>query len=100
MTDAIANIPPANRAQTQPSGRSWEAQAAKMRTITLYLMPALFVMTLITFYPLFYQVWMSTTDFGVQNLRAGSAPPTPVGLKNYIDIFTGGLSAKVPSFNF
>ena len=37
----------------------------------LYLAPAFLVMGVITFYPLVYQVWMSFTDYGLQNLRAG-----------------------------
>jgi len=66
----------------------------------LYLLPAFLVMSIITFYPLFYQLWMSTTDFGVANLRQTAPPPDSVGLENYIDIFTGGLAAKVPKFDF
>lgn len=97
MTDAIVKTPSVNAV---PTIRSWEAQAAKWRTILLYLAPALIVMTIITFYPLVYQVWMSTTDFGVQNLRQGSEAPEQIGLRNYTDIVSGKLRASLPNFNF
>jgi arabinogalactan oligomer/maltooligosaccharide transport system permease protein len=63
-----------------------------------YLLPALIVMSVITLYPLVYQVWMSFTNFGIQNLRAGSAPPTWVGLQNYIDVITSQLT--IPNYAF
>lgn len=96
MTDAIVTP----TASAVPTIRSWEAQAARWRTILLYLAPALIVMSIITFYPLVYQVWMSTTKFGVQNLREGSAAPEPVGIKNYTDIVDGTVHARLPNFDF
>src|SRR5690349_7010165 len=96
MTDAIVNTP----VTAVPTIRSWEVQAARWRTIALYLAPALVVMTIITFYPLIYQVWMSTTEFGVQNLRQGAVAPEPIGLDNYLKIVDGRLHAKLPNFNF
>ncbi len=53
----------------------------RQRAPYLYLVPAFIVMGVITVYPLVYQVWMSFTDFGIQNLREGSAPPTWVGAR-------------------
>ena len=56
-----------------PQGFSrWWIRTAGTRTAWLYLIPAFLVMGLITFYPLFYQVWMSTTDYGITNLRVDS----------------------------
>ena len=53
-----------------PSGFTrWWKRTSTTRTAWLYLIPAFLVMGLITFYPLFYQVWMSTTDYGITNLR-------------------------------
>ena len=66
----------------------------------LYLLPAFVVMGVITFYPLIYQVIVSFTDFQTKDLRLGLNSPALnfIGLKNYIDIFTGGL--PVQNFEF
>ena len=44
----------------------------------LYLVPAFIVMGIITFYPLFFQVWMSFTDFGQINFRVRQPRPSRV----------------------
>ena len=41
----------------------------QQRSAYLYLVPAFIIMGAITFYPMFYQVWMSFTDYGIKNLR-------------------------------
>lgn len=66
----------------------------------LYLVPAFAVMTVITFYPLIYQLIVSFTDFQTKDLRFGLASPelNYVGIQNYIDILTGGL--PVQDFDF
>ncbi len=66
----------------------------------LYLLPAFLVMAIITFYPLIYQVIISFTDFQTKDLRLGLASPVLhfIGIKNYFDIFTGGL--PVQNFEF
>jgi arabinogalactan oligomer / maltooligosaccharide transport system permease protein len=64
----------------------------------LYLLPGLIVMTIMTYYPMGYGIWMSFTDYALKNLRANSAPPTIVGFQNYIDILTGAV--PIPGFNF
>jgi arabinogalactan oligomer/maltooligosaccharide transport system permease protein len=75
-------------------------RSSTIRIILLYLLPAFLVMGIITFYPLLYQLWMSTTDFGIKNLRLDAPLPTSVGLQNYVDIITGKLALKVPKFDF
>lgn len=75
----------------------------QLRTPLIYLLPALIIMMLITFYPLAFQVWMSFTDYGVikeegkQTLNPfgpnGTTPPNYrpaqyVGFRNYLDIVT------------
>jgi arabinogalactan oligomer/maltooligosaccharide transport system permease protein len=87
--------------QNQP-GRfeMWRNRTANIRTAILYLLPAFIVMGIITFYPLVYQVWMSTTDYGVKNLRADAAAPAQVGLLNYEQIFNGELPVAIPNFSF
>jgi arabinogalactan oligomer/maltooligosaccharide transport system permease protein len=67
------------------------------RTALLYLLPALIVMGIITFYPLVYQTWMSFTDFGLENL-SGKVPPNGVGLENYANILDSKLN--IPNFEF
>lgn len=65
----------------------------------LYLLPALGVMSIITFYPLIFQVWMSFTDFGPKNFRVNNPiPPNFVGLDNYIRIAQSNL--QIPNFEF
>lgn len=70
----------------------------KKITPFLYLLPAFLVMGVITFYPMGYQVWMSLTDYGIQNIRVDAPLPNFVGLKNYISILTTNLGLS--SFNF
>ena len=66
----------------------------------LYLLPAFLVMGIITFYPLIYQVIISFTNFETKDLLLGMRSPNleNVGLKNYVDIVTGGL--PVQNFDF
>ena len=70
----------------------------RQRVAYLYLVPAFLVMGIITLYPLLFQVWMSFTDFGIQNLRAGSQPPDVVGLRNYVQILLSEL--QIPNYFF
>jgi arabinogalactan oligomer / maltooligosaccharide transport system permease protein len=63
-----------------------------------YLLPAFLVMGVITFYPMIYQVYMSFTDFTLKNLRVNSAPPTLVGLQNFVDVLSGNI--PLSNFNF
>jgi arabinogalactan oligomer / maltooligosaccharide transport system permease protein len=70
----------------------------KSLTPFLYLLPAFLIMGVITFYPMGYQLWMSFTDYGIQNIRVDAPLPNFVGLKNYISILTTNLGLS--SFNF
>jgi arabinogalactan oligomer/maltooligosaccharide transport system permease protein len=65
-----------------------------------YLVPAFLVMGVITFYPLIYQVIISFTNFETKDLLLGLNSPQLkfIGLKNYVDIFTGSLPLE--NFNF
>ena len=64
----------------------------------LYLLPALLIMGVITFYPMAYQVYMSFTDYGLKNLRIDAPPPNWVGLENYVRILRGEIGLSY--FNF
>lgn len=90
-----------NTSSSEPSdfGRWW-LRTTYIRAAYLYLVPSFAIMGVITFYPLFYQVWMSFTSYDITNLRLNSDPPEWVGLKNYMDILSGALSAKVTNFDF
>jgi arabinogalactan oligomer/maltooligosaccharide transport system permease protein len=80
--------------------RRTKTDMRKAITPYLYLVPAFTVMTVITFYPLIYQVIVSFTDFQTKDLRFGLASPqlNYIGFQNYIDILTGGL--PVQNFEF
>src|SRR5512141_2065793 len=90
--------------QAAPSGfRRWWNHSASTRIAWLYLAPAFIIMGIITFYPLFYQVWMSLTNYGIASLNPNSAryvEPAFVGLKNYSQIFTGEMPVAIANFNF
>lgn len=96
--------------------RLWESRLAYV-----YILPAGFVMLVITFFPLIYQVWMSLTDYALANLRtqgfAGliakiigsfsatfsathpeATSPSFVGTENYVRILTNDLA--LPGFDF
>jgi len=75
---------------------SWWRRSANARTAYLFLLPALLVMAVITFYPLMFQVYMSFTDYSLKNL-AGT-PANPVGLDNYASILNGNI--VLPNFDF
>jgi arabinogalactan oligomer/maltooligosaccharide transport system permease protein len=78
-------------------GRKW-LPSRDSRTAWLYLAPALLVMLVITFYPLFFQLYISFTSFGLANVPAGSRSPDWVGLGNYQRILSGSLG--IPNFDF
>ena len=105
----------------QPTPRSgfanWWIRTSTTRIAWLYLLPAFLVMGMITFYPLFYQVWMSTTDYNIKNLRIDAVAPNPANLSeacttnmkgectwgrfdNYRQIFTGELPVAIANFSF
>ena len=50
-----------------------------------FLAPALVFMVAMFAYPLFYNIWMSVTDFRVATFLTGVAPF--VGIDNYVDLF-------------
>lgn len=64
----------------------------------LYLIPAFLVMSIMTYYPMLYGLWMSTTDYGLANLRVDAPLPNSVGLQNYVDILTAAV--PIPNFDF
>lgn len=93
----------ASTSMTAPANLSKAARGANLKRATLpyiYLLPAFAVMSVITFYPLIYQVIVSFTDFQTKDLLRGLASPNlhVVGIQNYVDILTGGL--PVQNFEF
>jgi len=88
---------------TTSAGMQEMSRRARVRKATLpylYLVPAFAVMSLITFYPLIYQVIVSFTDFQTKDLLLGLSSPNLhfISTKNYTDIITGGL--PVQNFEF
>ena len=61
-----------------------------------YILPAFIIMALITFYPLFYQLWMSLTNFELKHLRLMN--PDYVGFDNFVQVIVSGL--PVTNYNF
>ncbi|RLC73375.1 MAG: sugar ABC transporter permease, partial [Chloroflexi bacterium] len=97
MTNETIPVGPSE--QLTPFQKWWQ-RTNRTRAAYLYLVPAFFVMALITFYPLLYQVWMSFTDYDISNLRVGSEAPDWVWFTNYLDIFSGDLARLLPNFSF
>jgi arabinogalactan oligomer/maltooligosaccharide transport system permease protein len=81
-----------------PRRRSLWRRSTGERTALTYILPAALVMAVITFYPLVFQLWMSFTDYGIQNLRRDGPAPNVVGLDNYIRILQSKLA--IPNFHF
>ena len=73
-------------------------RSRETRAAYLFLLPALLVMAVITFYPLVFQVYMSFTDYGLKNLRAGAPDPAFIGLQNYGRILDNNI--VIPNFDF
>jgi arabinogalactan oligomer/maltooligosaccharide transport system permease protein len=78
--------------------RSWRQRSQTTRTAYVFLLPALLVMAIITFYPLVFQIWMAFTDFQLKNLRPGSPGPNIVGLQNFTRILDSNI--VIPNFDF
>jgi arabinogalactan oligomer/maltooligosaccharide transport system permease protein len=78
--------------------RSFWRRTMNARIAYAFLLPALLVMLVITFYPLVYQVWMSFTDYGLKNLKSTAPAPNYVGIDNYIKILTNDL--VIVNFDF
>lgn len=77
-------------------GRNRGSRWAEYRLPYLYILPALLVLALVTFYPIAYQIWMSFTNFTSRNLRGRE--PSFVGFQNFWHILTNDLG--IPNFNF
>jgi arabinogalactan oligomer/maltooligosaccharide transport system permease protein len=75
------------------SGRSW---LQKYRLPYLYIAPAAIILAIVTFYPIFYSVYLSFTNFGLKNLRG--TPPDWVWFRNYERIIRGEL--PITGFDF
>ena len=72
------------------------AKYPNMKLAYLYILPAFIIMAFISFYPLFYQLWMSFTDFALKDLR--TLTPNFVWVENFVNILVKGL--PVPNFQF
>jgi arabinogalactan oligomer/maltooligosaccharide transport system permease protein len=73
-----------------------KARLREAKLAYLYILPAFLIMAFITFYPIFYQLWLSFTDFQLKHLR--TLNPTLVGFENYIQVIINGL--PVTNYNF
>jgi arabinogalactan oligomer / maltooligosaccharide transport system permease protein len=78
--------------------RPWRQRTQSTRTAYLFLIPALLVMAIITFYPLVFQIWMAFTDFQLKNLRPTAPGPAIVGFQNFTRILDSNI--VIPNFDF
>src|SRR6476646_5574309 len=78
--------------------RPWRQRSQNTRTAYLFLLPALLVMAIITFYPLVFQIWMAFTDFQLKNLNPARPGPAFVGLDNFTRILDNNI--VIPNFDF
>lgn len=87
-------------APVKPSGKIRTFKFRRAILPYLYLMPAFVIMAIITFYPLIFQIIISFSDFQTKDLLLQLKSPKLqfIGIKNYVDIFTGGL--PVQNFDF
>jgi arabinogalactan oligomer / maltooligosaccharide transport system permease protein len=77
--------------------RTWRQRTASTRTAYLFLLPALLVMAIITFYPLVFQIYIAFTDFDLKNL-SGKVPAHVVGAENFSRILDNNI--VIPNFDF
>lgn len=78
----------------------WSSFRAGVRTSGipwLFIVPALLVMLVITFYPQAYQIYLSFFDFRAEHLTNPTSAPF-VGLENYQKVLGDGLN--VPNYSF
>src|SRR4029079_1397170 len=80
-----------------PPRRSWRQRSQNTRTAYLFLLPALLVMAIITFYPLVFQIYIAFTNFDLKNLN-GKVPATVVGFDNFVRILDNNI--VIPNFDF
>jgi arabinogalactan oligomer / maltooligosaccharide transport system permease protein len=92
----ITGAAPGVLASTQRPSR-WRP-SRDTRTAYLFLLPALLVMAIITFYPLVFQVYMSFTDYGLKNLSPKAPAPNVIGIDNYLRILNNDI--VIPNLDF
>lgn len=73
----------------------WE-RLRRQRLAYYYILPAAIIMAVVTAYPIFYEIWMSFTNFTFVNLK--NPHPALVGLSNFIKIFKNRVALE--NFNF
>jgi arabinogalactan oligomer/maltooligosaccharide transport system permease protein len=77
------------------AGAAAGARGLARFTAYLYLTPALFTMTLLTFIPIALTITVAFTDWSLANFT----DPRFIGLQNFVDLFTGPYSPVfVPTF--
>ena len=88
-------------ATPHPKATLWQ-RISESRLAWLYILPAALIMAVISFFPQFFQVWMSFTNFRIQNLRFNvfdsstweQFAPQWVGLQNYVRVITSQLALE------
>jgi arabinogalactan oligomer/maltooligosaccharide transport system permease protein len=78
--------------------RTWRQRTQNSRSAYLFLLPALLVMAIITFYPLVFQIYIAFTNFDLKNLRPTAPPADFVGIDNFVRILDNNI--VIPNFDF
>ena len=94
-----------NREKQKKAGLRWTYPMGRLNPVQRYpdlklailcILPAFTVMALITFYPIFFQIWMAFTNFELRHLR--NMNPDAVGFKNFLNVVVFDL--PLPNYNF
>ncbi len=86
------------RARVRARGPSIWQTIWESRLAYLYILPGALIMAIITFLPLLFQVWMSLTNYGIINLKAGMGLPAQV-LGSFSPAWSAAHEvARAPSF--
>jgi arabinogalactan oligomer / maltooligosaccharide transport system permease protein len=80
-----------------PQRTRWR-RSQNTRSAYLFLLPALLVMAIITFYPLIFQIYIAFTDFDLKNLRPTAPAAHIVGFDNFVRILDNNI--VIPNFDF
>jgi arabinogalactan oligomer/maltooligosaccharide transport system permease protein len=79
-----------------PAGGGGRSFFGKYGLPYLYILPAAVILAIVTVYPIFFEVRLSFTDFGLRDLRDNDA--NWIWFQNYRRIFRNEL--PLPNFNF
>ena len=78
--------------------RSRQSWWARNRLPYFYILPSAIVLAIVTFYPIFYEVYLSFTNFSLRGGHLRGKTPDWIWFRNYERIFKNEL--PLPNFDF